>query len=101
MTCLQTPTVGKGRANYRGSSSIGLATARLPIQETGEHVIITGRRQPELDGAQNELGPMSTAVRGDVASLSDQDTQFRILAEPAQSLDIVFAKAPRQGVSAR
>jgi hypothetical protein len=53
-----------------GSSGIGLATAKRFASE-GAHVVITGRRQIELDAAAKELGGNATAV-----FLASDDSSF-------------------------
>ena len=51
-----------------GSSGIGLATAqRLALE--GATVVVTGRRQPELDAAVHKIGHNASGVRGDIADL--------------------------------
>ncbi|SRR5258708_30090670 len=75
-----------------GSSGIGLATAqRLALE--GATVIITGRRQPELDGAVRKIGRDATAIRGDIASLEDLDRLFSTIKVRHGRLDILFANA--------
>ena len=49
--------LGKKALITGGNSGIGLATARLFIQE-GAQVAITGRDQKTLDEAVAELGPL-------------------------------------------
>ena len=44
-----------------GSSGIGLATAKRFVKEVA-YVLITGRRQAELDKTAVEIGPNVTAV---------------------------------------
>src|ERR1700683_4438822 len=53
-----------------GNSGIGLATAKRFAAE-GAKVVVTGRRQRELDAAVKEIGGDAIAVRGDVANLAD------------------------------
>lgn len=75
-----------------GSSGIGLATARRFIAE-GAKVVITGRRQAELDAAVSELGGDALGVRGDVSQLSDLDHLYEMIRERFGRLDILFANA--------
>src|ERR1700685_1002385 len=75
-----------------GSSGIGLATAKRFASE-GAHVFITGRRQAELDAAAKELGGNATAVRSDVANLTDLDRLFDTIKQQKGRLDILFANA--------
>jgi NAD(P)-dependent dehydrogenase (short-subunit alcohol dehydrogenase family) len=58
-----------------GSSGLGLATAKR-FAEEGAHVVITGRRQKELDEAVKFIGKHVTAVQGDVSDLSDLDRLY-------------------------
>jgi NAD(P)-dependent dehydrogenase (short-subunit alcohol dehydrogenase family) len=75
-----------------GNSGIGLATAKLYAQE-GAQVIITGRDQATLDGAAQEIGPGTLAVRADVASLPDLDQLFATIKRSYGHLDVVFVNA--------
>jgi NAD(P)-dependent dehydrogenase (short-subunit alcohol dehydrogenase family) len=75
-----------------GSSGIGLATAKLFVQE-GAYVFITGRRQAELDKAKVEIGKNVTAVQGDVAELSDLDKLYAAVKSEKGALDIVVGNA--------
>ena len=75
-----------------GSSGLGLATARRFIAE-GATVVVTGRRQAELDAAVGELGGSALGVRGDVSSLSDLDRLYTTIRERYGRLDILFANA--------
>ena len=55
-----------------GTSGIGLATAqRLALE--GATVVVTGRRQPELDAAVQRIGHNASGVRGDIADLEHLD----------------------------
>ena len=53
-----------------GGSGIGLATARRLAAE-GATVLVTGRRQEELDKAVAEIGDRAEAVRGDLTKPED------------------------------
>ena len=75
-----------------GSSGIGLATAKLFVQE-GAYVFITGRRQAELNKAKAEIGKNVTAVQGDVAELRDLDNLYAAVKSEKGAVDIVVANA--------
>jgi NAD(P)-dependent dehydrogenase (short-subunit alcohol dehydrogenase family) len=75
-----------------GNSGIGLATAKRFVNE-GANVFITGRREPELAAAVNEIGKNVTGVPGDVSNLADLDRLFAQIKQEKGRLDIVFANA--------
>src|SRR5262249_61638134 len=75
-----------------GNSGIGLATAKQFVSE-GAYVFITGRREPELKGALNEIGKNVTAIRNDVSNLADLDRLFEQIKQKEGRLDILFANA--------
>ena len=75
-----------------GSSGIGLATARLFVEE-GAKVFITGRRAEELDRAVREIGGDVVRVQGDVARGADLDRLFERIGREAGRLDVVVANA--------
>jgi NAD(P)-dependent dehydrogenase (short-subunit alcohol dehydrogenase family) len=75
-----------------GNSGIGLATAKQFVNE-GAYVFITGRRDPELTAAVNEIGRNVTGVQGDVSNLGDLDRLFAQIRREKGRLDIVFANA--------
>jgi NAD(P)-dependent dehydrogenase (short-subunit alcohol dehydrogenase family) len=79
-----------------GTTGIGLATASRFIDE-GARVVITGRRQGELDVALTQLGPRATGVRGDVGVGADLDRLYAAVDEGGRGLDILMANA---GISA-
>ncbi len=83
---------GKVAVITGGSTGIGFATAKRFVEE-GAHVIITGRRQKELDEAVKELGPEAKAFRGDVSNMKDLDALFTTVKEKKGHLDILFANA--------
>ena len=62
---------GKTAVTTGGTEGIGLATARLFVEE-GAFVFITGR-QKELDEAVKAMGTNVSGVQGDVAQLADLD----------------------------
>jgi NAD(P)-dependent dehydrogenase (short-subunit alcohol dehydrogenase family) len=75
-----------------GNSGMGLATAKRFVAE-GAKVVITGRRQAELDAAVKEIGPNATGVRGDVSNLADLDRLFAVVKELHGRVDVIFANA--------
>ena len=75
-----------------GTSGIGLATARLFVEE-GAYVFITGRRQAELDAAVQLIGKNSRGVQGDVAVAADLDRLFETIRQEKGRLDVVFANS--------
>ncbi len=75
-----------------GNSGIGLAAAKEFVNE-GAYVFITGRRDPELAAAVNEIGRNVTGVQGDVSNLGDLDRLFAQIRREKGHLDIVFANA--------
>jgi NAD(P)-dependent dehydrogenase (short-subunit alcohol dehydrogenase family) len=83
---------GKVAVITGGNSGMGLATAKRFVAE-GAHVVITGRRQQELDAAVAEIGRNVTAVRGDVSNLADLDRLYDAVKQKHGKVDIVFANA--------
>jgi NAD(P)-dependent dehydrogenase (short-subunit alcohol dehydrogenase family) len=83
---------GKVAVITGGSSGIGLATAKLFVEE-GAYVFITGRRSSELEKAKAAIGKNVTSIQGDVASLDDLDRLYQAVKETKGSLDIVVANA--------
>jgi NAD(P)-dependent dehydrogenase (short-subunit alcohol dehydrogenase family) len=74
------------------SSGIGLATARRFVEE-GAHVVITGRREKELEEAAALIGRNVTTVVGDVSRLDDLDRLYAVVKEKHGHIDILFANA--------
>jgi NAD(P)-dependent dehydrogenase (short-subunit alcohol dehydrogenase family) len=83
---------GKTALITGGNSGIGLATAKQFVNE-GAYVFITGRRDPELAAAVQEIGREVTGVRGDVSNLGHLDLLFAQIKREKSKLDIVFANA--------
>lgn len=85
---------GKVAAITGATSGIGLATARLFVQE-GAHVFITGRRQSQLDAAVAGIGDGVTGVQGDAGDLADLDRLFETVRTTPDHghLDILFISA--------
>jgi NAD(P)-dependent dehydrogenase (short-subunit alcohol dehydrogenase family) len=75
-----------------GNSGMGLATAQLFATE-GAQVVITGRRQKDLDGAVKLIGSAALAVQGDVSRMDDLDRLFAVIRERYKKLDVIFANA--------
>src|SRR6266850_2070005 len=75
-----------------GTSGIGLATAQQFVNE-GAYVFITGRREPELARAVEEIDKNVIGVQGDVSNLADLDRLFAQITREKGRLDIVFANA--------
>ncbi|MEV4258895.1 glucose 1-dehydrogenase [Spirillospora sp. NPDC049652] len=77
-----------------GTSGMGLATARLLLDE-GAQVVITGRDDKRLDAAAGELdaGDRLLTVRADVADLADLDALMARIRDRFGRLDVLFANA--------
>jgi NAD(P)-dependent dehydrogenase (short-subunit alcohol dehydrogenase family) len=74
------------------NSGIGLASAKRFVAE-GAHVVITGRRQEELDKAVQAIGANVTAVQGDVSDVDDLDRLFAKVRSDHGRVDVLFANA--------
>ena len=84
---------GKVAVITGGNSGMGLSTAKLFVEE-GASVVITGRRQSELDKALKEINsPKATGVQGDVANLKDLDRLYEVIKAKHGHIDIFFANA--------
>lgn len=75
-----------------GNSGMGLETARLFAKE-GAKVVITGRRQGDLDSAAKSIGGSTLAIQGDVSVMSDLERLFATIKEKYDRLDVLFANA--------
>lgn len=76
-----------------GNSGMGLATAKRFVAE-GAHVVITGRRQEQIDIALKEIGSNNAiGVQGDVANMKDLDRLYATVEEKYGHIDILFANA--------
>lgn len=79
-----------------GNSGMGLETARLFVRE-GATVIITGRRQKELDDAVNSIktdgGASIEGLQGDVSNLGDLDRLASHIKQKHGRVDVLFANA--------
>jgi NAD(P)-dependent dehydrogenase (short-subunit alcohol dehydrogenase family) len=74
------------------NSGIGLASARRFAAE-GAQVVITGRRQQELDKAVELIGGDVLAVQGDISNLSDLDRLFDTVRSEKGHIDVLLANA--------
>lgn len=74
------------------TSGMALATAKLFVEE-GAYVFITGRRQPQLDSAVQEIGRNVTGVQGDAGNLADLDRLYETVKATKGNIDTVFASA--------
>ncbi|GGO01009.1 SDR family NAD(P)-dependent oxidoreductase [Saccharibacillus kuerlensis] len=83
---------GKVAVITGGTSGIGLTTAQRFVSE-GAYVLITGRRQSELDAAVQLIGERVTGVQGDISNLKDLDKLFDTVKREKGHLDILFANA--------
>ena len=83
---------GKVAVITGGSSGIGLATAKRFVEE-GAHVVITGRREKELNEAAAFIKKNVTTVVGDVSRLEDLDRLYTVVKEKQGHIDILFANA--------
>src|SRR2546427_94207 len=83
---------GKNALVTGGNSGMGLATAKLFAAE-GAKVIITGRRQKDLDAAAKSIGASVLAVQGDVSEMTDLDRLFATIKDKHDRLDVLFANA--------
>jgi NAD(P)-dependent dehydrogenase (short-subunit alcohol dehydrogenase family) len=74
-----------------GSTGIGLATAKRFAGE-GAHVIVTGRRQAELDAAVSEIGN-AAGIRVDSSNMADLDALFDRVRSEVGRIDVLFVNA--------
>lgn len=75
-----------------GNSGIGLATAKLFVQE-GAKVVITGRRQEALDEAVREIGGNVKAIQADAADVSKTKDVVAGTVSAFGKIDILFLNA--------
>jgi NAD(P)-dependent dehydrogenase (short-subunit alcohol dehydrogenase family) len=87
---------GKSILITGGNSGIGLATARL-LLENGARVAITGRDQAKLDAAVAELGGEVLGIRADVNNLAEIEEVVKQVGAAFGTLDVVFANAGISG----
>ncbi len=75
-----------------GTTGIGLAIAKRFAAE-GAQIILTGRRQAELEKARNAVGPDALAVQADSANLSDLSRLFSEVKSRHGRIDVLVANA--------
>ncbi|MBC8649302.1 SDR family oxidoreductase [Pseudomonas sp. MTM4] len=75
-----------------GSSGLGFAIAEA-FASQGADVIITGRRQPQLDEAVSRLGENVSAVRTDIANPADLAELFTHISAVHGRIDVLIANA--------
>ncbi len=75
-----------------GTSGIGLAAAKRLALE-GAQVVITGRRQAELERAVADIGHDAIALRGDIAVATDLDAIMAAITTAHGRIDLLFANA--------
>ena len=83
---------GKTALVTGGTSGIGLAVVRRFVAE-GAHVVLTGRRQTQLDAVAADLGDAVTAVRADASDPADVASLFEVVAARGTGLDAVHVNA--------
>ncbi|WP_433800283.1 SDR family NAD(P)-dependent oxidoreductase [Actinomycetospora sp. CA-084318] len=83
---------GKVAVVTGGNSGIGRAIAQAYRVE-GAQVVVTGRRQEQLDEVEAELGPEVTSVRCDVGRPADLDALYATVAERFGRIDVLVANA--------
>lgn len=83
---------GKVAVITGGNGGIGLATAEQFVKE-GANVIITGRRQSELDQAVKQVGKNVTGIQGDVSNMDDLDNLYKNVEHQHKHIDILIVNA--------
>lgn len=73
------------------TSGIGLAAAKLFAQQ-GAHVILTGRRQAELDAAVAQVGN-ATGIAVDSSRLDQLDALYARIRREHGRLDVLYVNA--------
>lgn len=83
---------GKTALITGGTSGIGLATAKLFVNE-GARLIVTGRTAETIKSAQAELGENAIVIRSDATSLPDMDALAEKVKKTFGKLDVLFVNA--------
>jgi len=84
---------GKIAVATRGSTSMGVATAKRFVLEVMDHVFVTRRREDVLNEAVTEIGEKAAGVPGDVANLSGLDWLYEVVKVYGPKFDLIFANA--------
>jgi NAD(P)-dependent dehydrogenase (short-subunit alcohol dehydrogenase family) len=87
---------GKKALITGGNSGIGLATAKLFIEE-GAEVTITGRNQQTLDDAAKLLGAGAHAIQVEITDSAARKAAFKQAADKFGKFDILFVNAGISG----
>ncbi|MDE1176843.1 MAG: glucose 1-dehydrogenase [Edaphobacter sp.] len=83
---------GKKALITGGNSGIGLATAKLFVEE-GAEVVITGRNQKTIDEALQLLGPKAHGIAVEITDSAARKAAFKEAAEKFGKLDVLFVNA--------
>lgn len=75
-----------------GSSGIGFAIASHLVTQ-GATVIITGRRQKQLDDAVTSIGGRVSAIKADTGNLEELATMYRAIEATHGRIDVLVANA--------
>jgi len=75
-----------------GSSGIGFAIAKHLVTE-GATVVITGRRQQQLDDAVASIGGSVSAIKADTGKLDELATMYRDIEAAHGRIDVLVANA--------
>ena len=75
-----------------GSSGIGFAIAKH-LANQGATVVITGRRQQQLDNAVASIGGSVTAIKADTGNLVELATMYHDIEAAHGRIDVLVANA--------
>ena len=89
---MESKLAGKVAVITGGTTGIGLATAKA-FASQGAHIIITGRRQAELDAAVAAIGQNAMGVQADSTRLGDLDRLYDLVQRQHGRIDVLYANA--------